>query len=326
MTPASTCILLFTVLLFATSTIADVNLTPGMFFPNSNNNQASINNDNCIPTSNQNSQGSQIVMNSSGQLISTPNQLVNSQTTPVGSNQNIYQPNQLYYPQNNGMISPYTTQPPNNNTFANPCDDSLERDKFKQCVATALKSLRAILENCRKTLGENAKECCLSDQCLESLQSSSSKENKERVQNERNHDGDYRSFRNDDIMDNMSFKKADTLDDFINFLELKLNARRDDYNNRRRNFRDYEDNRRYLNQNRENKNFKNTMQDEYSENDPYISGRRSDDNYWDEPSNRSRRRNQQSYRNDRGIQNKRKTNREIENDCLDACVEPDIEC
>lgn len=168
----------------------DVNLTPGMFFPNNKNVQ---------PISLQNSTVYQPF--SSAAVQSQPIQ--NAQSSNSG-NSMPYLPSQYYSPNNTlpNSISASMMQPPNGNMLANQCDNSLERDKFKQCLANALKSLRSILENCKKNLGENAKECCINDECLDSLKGNTSEKN--------------------DAKKNNEFASTEFLERFLQFLQDKL--------------------------------------------------------------------------------------------------------
>lgn len=94
------------------------------------------------------------------------------------------QPAQYSYPQTNSsyqlssvpqaqmpLNSPLNVnalQPINDKKFANPCDNTDDEDMFKECIKKALKSLRSIINNCKKTLG-NVEVCCIDDKCLESL-------------------------------------------------------------------------------------------------------------------------------------------------------------
>ncbi|ELQ74687.1 hypothetical protein THOM_2374 [Trachipleistophora hominis] len=59
-------------------------------------------------------------------------------------------------------------QPINDKKFVSPCDNTDDEDMFKECIKKALKSLRSIINNCKKTLG-NVEICCIDDKCLESL-------------------------------------------------------------------------------------------------------------------------------------------------------------
>lgn len=189
-------------------TMNDLNLTPGIFFPNQKDGQQST------TTQTQNIPQNPAPPAPQQQNISVPSNI------PFVPNCNAQQPvaqypqisNNSYYPPQNTNYAPpsYVMQTPNGNLPANTCDNSLEREKFKECVANALKSLRAIIENCRKTLGENAPECKIDDKCLDALKS------KPNVNNDRRVNDDRRS----------SFPRMNdndgSLDEFIVFLEKKM--------------------------------------------------------------------------------------------------------
>ncbi|ADM10960.1 uncharacterized protein Eint_010980 [Encephalitozoon intestinalis ATCC 50506] len=66
-------------------------------------------------------------------------------------------------------ISPLALQPPGNIQYANVCDMSEKKEQLKKCLSEQLEKFKNILENCRKTLGENAKECCIDQKCLDVL-------------------------------------------------------------------------------------------------------------------------------------------------------------
>ncbi|AFM97718.1 hypothetical protein EHEL_010950 [Encephalitozoon hellem ATCC 50504] len=66
-------------------------------------------------------------------------------------------------------MSPMALQPPGNSQYANACDMSEKKEQLKKCLADQLGKFKNILENCRKTLGENAKECCIDQKCLDLL-------------------------------------------------------------------------------------------------------------------------------------------------------------
>lgn len=129
------------------------------------------------------------------------------------------------------MISPMYTQAPGNNVFTSPCDNSMETEKFKNCVQNSIKSLKGILANCRKTLGEDAPECCIDDKCLETL-----KKRKEKC--------------NEELVERVIDRKGDSLQEFLNFLrkeiESKESRRPKSRGRRRRDYRD-DDRDRYPN-------------------------------------------------------------------------------
>lgn len=66
-------------------------------------------------------------------------------------------------------MTPMALQPPGNAQYANVCDMSEKKEQLKKCLADQLGKFKNILENCRKTLGENAKECCIDQKCLDLL-------------------------------------------------------------------------------------------------------------------------------------------------------------
>ncbi|CAD24978.1 hypothetical protein [Encephalitozoon cuniculi GB-M1] len=66
-------------------------------------------------------------------------------------------------------MSPITLQPPGSTQYANTCDLSEKKEQFKKCLSDQLGKFKNILENCRKALGENAKECCIDEKCLDLL-------------------------------------------------------------------------------------------------------------------------------------------------------------
>lgn len=107
---------------------------------------------------------------------------VPTQTQPPPQSAQSAQPPQQppYYapPQQTSMVSPVYTQPPANRNFVGPCDDSKDsREKalYKNCIKNTLKNLRKMLENCKKMFGDDAPECCINEECLESLKSKKSK-------------------------------------------------------------------------------------------------------------------------------------------------------
>lgn len=65
------------------------------------------------------------------------------------------------------QMSPIALQPPGNVQYANVCDLSEKKEQFKKCLTDQLSKFKNILENCRKTLGEDAKECCIDEKCLD---------------------------------------------------------------------------------------------------------------------------------------------------------------
>ncbi|KAM0676195.1 hypothetical protein GVAV_000158 [Gurleya vavrai] len=193
------------------NTIGDLNLTPGLFFPNNNN-----------TTQESNNQG-----NTNNQYPMT------NQTYSTNPNGNSIYPNQQNTNSNNYLQPNNNYSNSNLNSYALTCDNSLDREKFKKCIADALRTLRNILENCRKTLGHDAKECQINQECLDELMGNNQK-SKEK-----------------DLHEN-----KDTLSEFLEFLERKLerrnrndddqgnereyiNNKRDEYDNSRERINDY---------------------------------------------------------------------------------------
>jgi hypothetical protein len=66
-------------------------------------------------------------------------------------------------------VSPTATQPPGSAQFANACDPTDKKEAFKRCFAEQLEKLKNVVENCRKVLGEYAKECCIDGSCLDMI-------------------------------------------------------------------------------------------------------------------------------------------------------------
>lgn len=75
---------------------------------------------------------------------------------------------------NTQSMSPMLLQPPGNMQYANGCDPSAKKEQFKKCLADQLDKLKNVLDNCKKTLGEDAKECCVDKKCLETINGNSS--------------------------------------------------------------------------------------------------------------------------------------------------------
>lgn len=81
----------------------------------------------------------------------------------------------LSYSQDGGFgatttpISPMILQPPGNIQYANMCDPSERKELFKKCLADQLSRLKNVIENCKKALGEDAKECCVDNRCLDAI-------------------------------------------------------------------------------------------------------------------------------------------------------------
>ncbi|TBU04425.1 hypothetical protein CWI36_0113p0060 [Hamiltosporidium magnivora] len=73
-------------------------------------------------------------------------------------------------------LSPTMTQPLcKEKDYSSMCDNTSERDKFKKCVSDALRKLRSVIDNCKKTLGD-VSECCINEECLESLKTKKKEE------------------------------------------------------------------------------------------------------------------------------------------------------
>ncbi len=66
-----------------------------------------------------------------------------------------------------GLMAPVAFQPPGNIQYASTCEYlNNQNEQFKKCMESQIKDFKAVIENCRKMLGENAKECCVDDGCL----------------------------------------------------------------------------------------------------------------------------------------------------------------
>lgn len=105
------------------------------------------------------------------------------------------------------LMSPAYLQAPENRSFTAPsCDNSLERKQFAQCVKDALSTFKNVIENCKRVLGEDAKECCVDDKCLDSL-----KKKKERCMS--------------DAIEQALSKRKDTLSEFLDFLKKEIETR-----------------------------------------------------------------------------------------------------
>lgn len=104
-------------------------------------------------------------------------------------------------------MSPAYLQAPENRSFTAPsCDNSLERKQFAQCVKDALSTFKNVIENCKRVLGEDAKECCVDDKCLDSL-----KKKKERCMS--------------DAIEQALSRRKDTLSEFLDFLKKEIETR-----------------------------------------------------------------------------------------------------
>eukprot|EP00866_Antonospora_locustae_P001804 jgi/Antlo1/1804/12 len=104
-------------------------------------------------------------------------------------------------------ISPAYLQAPESRSFTAPtCDNSLERKQFAQCVKDALSTFKNVIENCKRVLGEDAKECCVDDRCLDSL-----KKKKERCMSE--------------AIEQALSRRKDTLSEFLDFLKKEIETR-----------------------------------------------------------------------------------------------------
>ncbi|KAM0672346.1 hypothetical protein CWI42_010970 [Ordospora colligata] len=67
-----------------------------------------------------------------------------------------------------GLMSPMAFQPPGNIQYASTCDSlTNQNEQFKRCVTNQIKDVKAVVDNCKKVLGEDAKECCVDDSCLD---------------------------------------------------------------------------------------------------------------------------------------------------------------
>lgn len=192
-------------------TMNDLNLTPGIFFPGSGDRQQNTTNQSQTPgsstttTSNTPSTNNIPFTQSSNQpqqafpQYQAPAQGQNGSTFPVMNGGTYMTPSQIM-------------QTPNGSMPANSCDHSWEGDKFRECITQALKSLRGILRNCHKTLGENAPECRIDEECLESLANMSGNGSKKDDLDDRRGGGSrHRSGGN-----------GESLDDFIEFLEKRM--------------------------------------------------------------------------------------------------------
>ncbi|KAM0678040.1 hypothetical protein BDAP_001063 [Binucleata daphniae] len=184
--------------------MGDANLAPGIFFPESNN----TNNNSTLPSTSypSNGQNSTYTTPQQNNAYTTPQQN-NAYTTPQ-------QNSQINYAQLQNPTATQSQQVSYQNTgTANTlgCDNTLEREKFRMCVGNAIRSLAVILENCRKTLGEHAKECKINKECLESLLGNKEDNNERYKDDERQ-------------VHNFMSKSADgdSLSEFLEFLEKRL--------------------------------------------------------------------------------------------------------
>lgn len=212
-----------------TSTSGDHQLNPQVFFPNPGGDSGG--NQNCGPST-----GSGYQNYNSGQQSGTSGQ------TSTG-----YQPNQAYsQPVAYGVLPQQYQSGSGGGNGGNGnggrrgplvCDNTAEREAFKKCVSDALRSLKNILENCKRELGENAQECNLSDDCLAKLTgkdkgncngggNSSGNRNNSYGECSDDDDDSYSSRRprkrNRRSRNNDSYGSTDSLEEFIKYLESRL--------------------------------------------------------------------------------------------------------
>lgn len=188
----------------------DRQLNPQVFFPNTNGELNTP--QNCVPP-----------------LVGNINSNAPQQQNPSYVQQQTYQPSQMYT-QPVAITQQPQQYPPNmTGKPAIVCDNSGERDAFKKCVSDAIKSLRNILENCRKALGKDAKECCLSEDCLSSLLGRTSKKSIDADDSDESSDDEPRHkkrrhsenrYGNDE-----GYSSTDSLEEFIRYLESRLNEK-----------------------------------------------------------------------------------------------------
>lgn len=68
-----------------------------------------------------------------------------------------------------GAMAPVSFQPPGTSQYANACDPSSEQ--FRRCMSDQVTRFRNVVGNCRRTFGENAKECCVDKRCMDAVNS-----------------------------------------------------------------------------------------------------------------------------------------------------------
>lgn len=112
-----------------------------------------------------NNSGNNGAMNNAGNYYQSP---TNTNPYPSFPPNNIPYPSQFNTPPSAGM-SPYLLQYPSISRYVNPCDNTLERKQFENCVKNALNTLNSTVRNCRRTLGNDAPECCIEEECIKSI-------------------------------------------------------------------------------------------------------------------------------------------------------------
>lgn len=178
------------------------NFAPGLYFQDNNNKSI-----NCVTESNTQQNQTQSTTPSTNSATQTyPHVNTSNQNTSQPVYQPVQFPNQVNTPMSN--ISPMYTQPPAGVTFTAQCDNSAETDKFKACVQNAIKSLKSIIANCKRTLGDDAPECCVDDKCLDSIKKKSSKKSES--------------------------IKEDSLKEFLTFLKKEIECKEKKHKHKRR--------------------------------------------------------------------------------------------